>query len=468
MKILLSELRSAIRQILSEVRVIADKSEGASRYRVFSLVTSQGNSVGKLIIVPITLEKYGKNGIDGLLDSMGLKDQYEGGPYYNAMTPIVIDVEKQVIDLGDAVKYNNYKNRRPGAKGSKSRSYVIPHGGTVGDQLLTLQKTLKALMKHDKRIQPSFNVVGNPNYEGQTISDVLKLQDEGNAIAQGRTSEPIVMYHGTSNKRWETIKEKGLRPGNAPFVYVDLVEGYSEFNIYLTTSIEVAENYATRAAVDDRSKAVVLKVIVRDLTKFTFDEDGANWLKIESPGPPWTKNTQKGEEMEIHFRHTYVNPDGSKNRWQDWPNANKIWAAFQQKMIKNLHSANTIGYRGAISKNDVSVYETYKPSSMAFDPDDAEFDDARAETFATLQKGNGSSPTKVAKSEPSAAGKTYKIYGKKGSSPAHTRFKGKVYGAKQGTTFKAGEQSRVSPEGDKLRVSKVDSDHSQVWDPEAE
>lgn len=62
--------------------------------------------------------------------------------------------------------------------------------------------------------------------------------------------------------------------------------------------------------------------------------------------------------------------------------------------------------------------------------------------------------------------KTYKIYGKLKSAPVHTRLKGKAYVGSKETKFSPGEQANVEPEGDKLRVKKVDSDHSQLWDPE--
>lgn len=62
--------------------------------------------------------------------------------------------------------------------------------------------------------------------------------------------------------------------------------------------------------------------------------------------------------------------------------------------------------------------------------------------------------------------KTYKVYGKRGTAPASTRVKGKVYVAGQDTQFKAGEQARVAPADGKLRVSKTDSDHDQLWEPE--
>ena len=49
--------------------------------------------------------------------------------------------------------------------------------------------------------------------------------------------------------------------------------------------------------------------------------------------------------------------------------------------------------------------------------------------------------------------------------PAVTRVKGKVYRSGADTQFKPGEQGEVSMDGDKLKVKKPGSDHTQTWDP---
>jgi hypothetical protein len=60
----------------------------------------------------------------------------------------------------------------------------------------------------------------------------------------------------------------------------------------------------------------------------------------------------------------------------------------------------------------------------------------------------------------------YKIYGRKGSSKAHTRLKGQAYGAPNDTQFSPGEQAEIQVGDDgKLKVKKVGGNHSQVWDP---
>ena len=58
---------------------------------------------------------------------------------------------------------------------------------------------------------------------------------------------------------------------------------------------------------------------------------------------------------------------------------------------------------------------------------------------------------------------SYKIYGKKGGSSAHTRLKGQAYLAPGDTKFKPGDSASLAPEDGKLRVKKDDAD--QLWEP---
>lgn len=60
---------------------------------------------------------------------------------------------------------------------------------------------------------------------------------------------------------------------------------------------------------------------------------------------------------------------------------------------------------------------------------------------------------------------TYRIYGKKGSAPVHTRYKGKAYAPTKPTKFRAGDQADVAPGSDgRLSVKDPKSDNVQVWD----
>ena len=65
---------------------------------------------------------------------------------------------------------------------------------------------------------------------------------------------------------------------------------------------------------------------------------------------------------------------------------------------------------------------------------------------------------------PGVASKTYKIYGRKGKAPAHTRYQGRVYVAGADTKFKNGDQANVGVGTDgRLSVNDPKTNHTQNW-----
>lgn len=63
-----------------------------------------------------------------------------------------------------------------------------------------------------------------------------------------------------------------------------------------------------------------------------------------------------------------------------------------------------------------------------------------------------------------ASKSTYKVYGRKGKAPAHTRYQGKVYGAPADTKFKQGMQATVMLGSDgRLSVHDPATGHTQHW-----
>lgn len=137
---------------------------------------------------------------------------------------------------------------------------------TIND-IKTFKKALLELMKYG--VKPDFKVKGGAGVKG-TVGEILKLIDPREQLFG--SNEPLVMYHGTSSERWEQIRYNGLRPGNTGEVYIDLVPGYSEHNIYLATTPKAAEFYAKRQAKKDDSKPVILKITVPDKNKIIADD----------------------------------------------------------------------------------------------------------------------------------------------------------------------------------------------------
>lgn len=395
---MMNTLRNFIRSVLNEGRLIKDFGALSSNsYRVVQISNTNNDyqNSGKFIIVDPTLtisqindliEKTlnvrnyptykdyqtayelfkEKNPKTWWKDNSGSPQEYKEFWQIKSGNSLIVNVKDKLIDV-DVGKFTNVMTRR-GDKRRNVKSYTMPSAG-IGFQAPKIFKdVLRFVMKNDKRVTTDYGIVGNPAFKNRTIRDVLGSTEGADAL---KNSGELTFYHGTSLKRWSRIEKSGLNPGNAPEVYVDLVPGFSEKNVYLTTSVETAENYATRAAIDDRSQAVVLKVIIRDPTKLRPDEDSMGWITVTDPD---------GDEVEVHFRH---------NNWRSWPNASQIHQRFMSGVAKSINSNGTIAYAGRIPARDVSELERYKPVSMKHDPTSDEYWNAMDKTRKGLKFSGG-------------------------------------------------------------------------------
>lgn len=88
---------------------------------------------------------------------------------------------------------------------------------------------------------------------------------------------------------------------------------------------------------------------------------------------------------------------------------------------------------------------------------------------STGSRSTAQSPPPPAANRPRQTSKsTYKIYGKKGNAPAHTRYQGKVYVGASDTRFRAGDQATVALGTDgRLSVHDPETGHTQHWTSEA-
>ena len=114
-----------------------------------------------------------------------------------------------------------------------------------------------------------FIIKGAPPDIPKTVGQAVQMRDYVQKTFQDKN---LVMWHGTSEARWEIIQNKGLHPGNTGEVYVDLVPGYSEHNIYLATTPKAAQFYARRQAKKDNSKGIVLQIQVPNPDKIIADD----------------------------------------------------------------------------------------------------------------------------------------------------------------------------------------------------
>ena len=114
-----------------------------------------------------------------------------------------------------------------------------------------------------------FIIKGAPSDVPKTVGQALQMEDYVQKTLKGKD---LVMWHGTSEARWEVIQNKGLHPGKTGEAYVDLVPNYSEHNVYLATTSKAAQYYARRQAKKDNSKGIVLQIQVPDPNKIVADD----------------------------------------------------------------------------------------------------------------------------------------------------------------------------------------------------
>lgn len=244
----------------------------------------------------------------------------------------------------------------------------------IGENLLELKKLMVDVAKIDPAIL-DFTLAGITG-KPQTVKQFISKPAPSVQVASG-SSEPLVLYHGTSMNLWQKIKTQGLRPGLVSEVYGDLVPGYSEKNVYFEVSRMDAHNYAARAAINDKSAGAVLQVTIPDPAKLRPDEDTVGWLN-NTPG--WDKIAAANPDLAneasgIHFRHYKT--------WTSHPKAKIIYQQFMNA-IRSLRGGS-VAYQGFILPKHIKLVQTFKPYRMKKDPSDDEWNAAMAKTQASAK-----------------------------------------------------------------------------------
>ena len=200
---------------------------------------------------------------------------------------IVVDTQEKTVDFGTFSRV--YQDRRPRSFSGKRGTLTIPSGdtGLRGNQQ-KMKKIMGFLIKNDPRVDKTYKITGVREWANLTLDDVMYDKEKGQKgrqpvnqrvvqSMQGMDVGGSYLFHGTSDYRWREIQRLGFMRGGAPsregYQYVDLKAGWSEGNIYLTDTIEDAENYASRQFDKDGGKAIVLRVKVPDPSKLVIDED---------------------------------------------------------------------------------------------------------------------------------------------------------------------------------------------------
>ena len=223
---------------------------------------------------------------------------------------LLVDTDQKMVSL-DA-SWTGNQSRRGGSTPTKdsSKSYVIPSGDVAFESdTLTLQKLFKHLIAVDPRVTADYKIVSpDDKFTGKTIGGAAE-EPRTTDIAVGGTTGKLVVYHGTSTKRWPEIEKKGMLPGKYEVAYQDLIAGYSEKNLYFTMDPHTAENYATRAAIWDKAAALILKVEIPDITRIVPDEDSMGWFDLKRE---YTLKRTPGEKRDYSGKYDLETGDHPK------------------------------------------------------------------------------------------------------------------------------------------------------------
>ena len=259
--------------------------------------------------------------------------------------------------------------RRPSTGPGPQKSYVIPSGDlSFTGRQTDLLKILGHLLQADRRVTSDFKILNSERYRGKTIADVLgEARDVDVALGQHQKGQtkPFFAFHGTSKLRWEAIQKTGLIPNKQGKVYVDLIPEYSDKNVYFAFSPEVAENYATRQAIWDKSAAVVLKVAIRDPDRLVADEDMmGGWYNLDHS---YTLTDKHGEQIlyekgsEQHIR--VVLEEYARGRFkkdaQYLAFFQEFYVARKNLFLKKSLQGGTFGYQGRIPARDIKLFMEY-------------------------------------------------------------------------------------------------------------
>lgn len=279
----------------------------------------------------------------------------------NPYNRVIVNHHTKTVSV-DTDLVDQERSRRPGK--SDKTSYTILN---VKEPNNAERKIIVALTRVDPAIM-DFSVEST----NQTVRQFIARKDT--PVEQwSKGHDVMTFYHGTSVSNYRKIQKEGLRPGHGDSSYSDLIPGYSDLNVYLSTTKEGAANYASRSSIYNRSDAAILKVTVRDTSKFVPDEDNLNWLSRS--GHPQAKALMAEIGSDVHFQHN----------WRDKPYAGRLMAIFLS-MVKKSLAGETIAYRGIIPRKDIQLLLTYKPVKMQHDPERDEFETAMAQTAESVKR----------------------------------------------------------------------------------
>jgi hypothetical protein len=281
MKILITE--GQLRDIISEARGVidtrgklGDKFQITSSGNYYVIMSNMGNM---LMIDEVDYIKIGDNTIHDIekSDVSDLESVYNIGKYINGE---LYDKIPDEFKSGGKISMNHNDN-------ISAVLYVNVKKKTI--QNVTGYEYVKDGYKDYKYKTSEYY---NPTMVKKVIKDLLSIgyidgkykyidvnQEDSTDNPTEYNEKEQYLYHGTTKSNGDRILKIGLRPkdtedgktlfrGNS-----STLVGYTDKNVYLSPSLDVAKQYAYRQSKYNNDEPVVLKIQIPDISNLVLDDD---------------------------------------------------------------------------------------------------------------------------------------------------------------------------------------------------
>lgn len=276
-------------------------------------------------------------------------------------------------------KYDREHRKYDDDERERAKEVPILGGDIAFRRIADMQKCLTALVKAAP-VTANYQLVGDDRVRGMTVQAVIdgaaEKYDHRRAFASKIQS--LVMFHGTSMERASAILRTGLHPNERESVYSDMIDGYSNKNVYLTSDAAEAANYATREAVNDGSEAAVLEVILTPMmiTKLLPDEDSMHWFKhideryqrsLLSKYPMlsqiWSSNYTK-DGFDVHIKNMHHSTQRFGLSWLFDDDRDDKFGKHARRILQK-HGYNSTNIEGLETELYVAIMNTFIQASAA-------------------------------------------------------------------------------------------------------
>lgn len=319
------------------------------------------------------LTKNLSRGFEYRVDSDGnIKDESDNLDSFVIHTSGVmfIDTKNKTVVAKDRTA--SIGNRMSSYKGDKDKTYIVINSTSTLNDPVMGSNILKNLMGKFKELK------------GYTYIDEVRGIEAPVPLAIGLLSTnrrymdkilnndtgPIVAYHATSESIWKKIKkDKKMRAGLGPD-YHGKIDNHSEKIIYMSLDKNAIMHYGVRAGTA-RSRAVVLEITIKDVSKITFDEDSMNASTIDDIPEKILPLIVKryvdafGGSFDDYIEDYWgLIGDVRENISKGAKNADQraILSYFANIALKrrNNNSGQSFGYNGTIPLRDIKLVDSFK------------------------------------------------------------------------------------------------------------